>query len=818
MRTVLTGAFALMLASAPALASDWPQFMRSSEHTGDAADEALALPLGLVAQVKLDDAVMTSPAVVGGLAFVVDQMGTAYCVDPKAGKVVWKAWPDGDRAMGFNTSSPCVAKGRVYYGTTAGSFHILDCKDGKVVKTVSVGSPIISAPTFANDSIYFQALDAVLRCLDLDGNEKWTWDHYKRYVEPAESLKKRGFPGGWDRPNYGGGDVAVSGTKVVTSFGWDLVCLEDKGKSAELAWCRRGRGGMAAMSPSICGAAIYVGGVEADGALGLLRLALADGEKLPKGAKGIPVQWTTAAARGTLVTTRESSYCKDVVCLFDCERPQTIMSWMDEKMATPSVTSNALAGERLVMATLRGDLIVQDFAPKPKAGASKFRTPSGKGIGSSPAVSGGMLFFGCDDGCLYVLGPDGKLEPRKDAGPAVCEPRSKVVPATGKAYGWIATAGNQQGTNFADDPALAAPLRLRWATRAFGDFKTPAVATADGDVITITLSRTVTCQEQATGRLRWRVRLPLDQEEWGGSAGLLAEAGRVYVPVVNNRSFPQKGRFYCLDQQTGAVVWSDEIGGGGNDYMTWSRPSPVLAVGKVAFASNPKDTKQTVIQAWDAATGAPAWKVELGAPQGISFGVTDGKAFYYSAAPQYNGPRPKGKPAETVAVEAATGKVLWRTGDFASGLQIALQNERLYMFDSRVVCLGAGDGKPVWTEGVQDGCGRYLSIGPDYHTLRGYGGASGRASLADGKPVAFKARGAQLGGNAHACGPVTLTPKLAVSVTVAGLSVRDAASGEQLWLSPGFAPRGCANPSVANGRVFWPSAANGMIFCWEPEK
>jgi hemolysin-activating ACP:hemolysin acyltransferase len=65
---------------------------------------------------------------------------------------------------------------------------------------------------------------------------------------------------------------------------------------------------------------------------------------------------------------------------------------------------------------------------------------------------------------------------------------------------------------------------------------------------------------------------------------------------------------------------------------------------------------------------------------------------------------------------------------------------------------------------------------------------------------------------------VTLTPKLAISVTVAGLSVRDAASGEQLWLSPGFAPRGCANPSVANGRVFWPSAANGMIFCWEPEK
>src|SRR5262249_44533313 len=125
----------LFLAKASSVqAADWPQFMRSSEHTGDAADEALQLPLGLVAQIKLDDAIMTSPAVVGGLAYVVDQMGTAYCIDPKAGRIVWKASPDGAKAMGANTSSPCVANGRVYYGTTAGTLHILDAKDGKVVK------------------------------------------------------------------------------------------------------------------------------------------------------------------------------------------------------------------------------------------------------------------------------------------------------------------------------------------------------------------------------------------------------------------------------------------------------------------------------------------------------------------------------------------------------------------------------------------------------------------------------------------------------------------------------------------------------------
>jgi len=128
-----------LLLAAPAPASDWPQFMRDSAHTGDAVDEALVMPLGLIAQVKLDDAVMTSPAVVGGLAYVVDQMGTAYCIDPKAGRIVWKASPDGDKVMGSNTSSPCVAKGWVYYGTAAGAFRILDCKDGKTVKA---GRPV----------------------------------------------------------------------------------------------------------------------------------------------------------------------------------------------------------------------------------------------------------------------------------------------------------------------------------------------------------------------------------------------------------------------------------------------------------------------------------------------------------------------------------------------------------------------------------------------------------------------------------------------------------------------------------------------------
>src|SRR5262245_2531306 len=174
-RAFLAAALLWPVAARQEPSSDWPQFMRLAEHTGDAAAETLAFPLGLVAQVRLDDAVLSSPAVVGNRVFVVDQMGTATAIDWPAGKILWKTAPDGERAMGSNTSAPCVARGRVCYGTTAGSFHILDADSGKTIRSLEVGAPITGSATFANGSIYFQTLAAVVHSIDLDGRERWRW-------------------------------------------------------------------------------------------------------------------------------------------------------------------------------------------------------------------------------------------------------------------------------------------------------------------------------------------------------------------------------------------------------------------------------------------------------------------------------------------------------------------------------------------------------------------------------------------------------------------------------------------------------------------
>ena len=56
----------------------------------------------------------------------------------------------------------------------------------------------------------------------------------------------------------------------------------------------------------------------------------------------------------------------------------------------------------------------------PLSGSGKvwsFKTAFGKAISAPVAVCDGQVYFGCEDGYLYVLGPDGKAPlPSKDLG------------------------------------------------------------------------------------------------------------------------------------------------------------------------------------------------------------------------------------------------------------------------------------------------------------------------------------------------------------------------------------------------------------------
>jgi outer membrane protein assembly factor BamB len=823
LRGILAAAILISAAPQEPPPADWPQFMRDPSHTGSAADESLRTPLGLALRVRLDDAVLTSPALVAGRAYVVDQMGTAYAIDARSGKILWKSSPDGPHAMGFNTSSPCVVQGRVCFGTTAGTFHLLDAADGRVLKTLDIRSPILSSPTAANGALYFQALDAVLRSVDLEGKERWRWDHYRRFEEPRETAKAldpvRGgsVMGMFHLPSHGGGDVAVSGARVVTSFGWDAVCLEDAGTEARLLWCNRaptGGDGSAPMSPSISGDWVYLSGMGADGVMAITRLSLGEGKVAKEGRTVDATPWSTPAVRGAMVSSREGShwYGKTGLSLFDFDARQKRATWTDEKEGTPRAASEAFAKEHLVAVTLRGEALVLDLAGK----ASRYQTPGGKGIGSSPAISGGRVYFGSDDGYLYILGPEGNLSPKVDDAPAIHEPRSPVRSAAGRSYGWPTTWGNAANTLFVNDPDLKPPLRLRWASRAFGHHKTPGVAQG-GDLFSVTLQGLVTCQEQATGRMRWRTALP-GPESWS-SAGLLVYSGRLFVPrPVYGNGHKDGSTLYCLDVRTGRLLWSSDIGGRG----AWER-SPAVAAGDLVAFGAQQSVKEgppvAAVQAFEMKTGREAWRVDLDVRNrrtGDIAGASDGKTLYFTAgAGDYKLQPGERKGGEAAAIDAASGKVLWRSTDPYASLHPVLAGDRLLLneYFGDLTCVSAAEGKVFWKR--KAGGYDHLSAGPDYLVLRGYGGHGFKVRLEDGKD---DRECRELGGEGLACGEVALTPEYSFAITVGGLHVREVRTGKLLWRSPGFAPRACVNPVLADGRIFWTSGASGMVFCWEPEK
>ncbi len=559
-----------------AKAGDWPQFMHDSEHTGDADDERLEMPLDLVAQIKLDDAVLTSPAVVGGRVYIVDQMGTAYCVDPDAGRVVWKSTPEGDSVFGSNTSSPCVAKGRVYYGTTAGNLHILDAVTGQLIRSITLGWPIVNAITLANDSIYFQTLDAVVHCLDLDGNTRWQWDYYKK-EEPGEIR------------HYGGATVTVAGKRVVTAIGWEIVYLEDLTTEAKFIWWgRSGHGSDIPLGTTIRGDWVYAAWPRSDGHGSVMRFSLEDGS-FDKDIDMVTEQWAvlgTPAVRGA--TAYFGRHTHGVTAHEFGSGSGAGHQWssfgQEPESLTPSVASPALSDGHCLFTTLGGELVAVDLAARGRGLDAldikpfRFKTPHGKVITSSPAIASGRVYFGSDDGYLYVLGRGEAIEPVKEK-LTLHKPRSRISPAGERAYGWPSDFGGGRNAKFVDDAGFKPPFKLRWAVHSHGNFKQTMCATQQ-DVVYVTLSGLVVSREQATGRIRWRHKLP---EQGSSFSGLLCAQGKVYIPRTRKIGWIEKvpchkDALYCLDGDTGEILWTSEIGVGGI-------LAPVLVDGVLAFGS-----------------------------------------------------------------------------------------------------------------------------------------------------------------------------------------------------------------------------------------
>jgi outer membrane protein assembly factor BamB len=137
--------------------------------------------------------VVSSPAIASGTVYFESYDGNFYAVDAATGQLKWKFVTGGERhyigthihylqpaaeAMpdpwDFYLSSPSVVNGVVYFGSGDKNVYALDANSGVLKWKFQTGDVVHSSPAIANGTLYIGSWDTYLYALDAaTGKEQW---------------------------------------------------------------------------------------------------------------------------------------------------------------------------------------------------------------------------------------------------------------------------------------------------------------------------------------------------------------------------------------------------------------------------------------------------------------------------------------------------------------------------------------------------------------------------------------------------------------------------------------------------------------------
>lgn len=852
---------ALLWCSVVDAAQEWPQLKGDSNRSGNAADVSLQTPLGLVGAVPLTDAILTSPVVSDGKAFVVDGSGVVSAIDTSTLKVVWRFATRGGPGNCNNVASPAVVDDYVHVGTTAGYFYVLNRESGEVVKEIDCGEPIFSAAAVGEDRVYFATLGAQVYAVEPNGEVAWTWDFVKEVVKfdgnrwkGEDWLAFRGDRVNWRDHFVCSRDICLVGKTVVMPAGGRTVFLEDAGDRPKLRVVGEIPAYVGKEYPATFGQSaddagnVYVQWHRRDNA-GRVEIMRLPGDELQ--TSFVAGTETSIDKHGLLSFASVSVRGRDVyrvrpehgrgLCRHTAgqEEPEILCE-------TGSVCSPVLTRDHAVYGGLDGKLYL---VPLDGSGSSALATASSAPITAPVAIAGGRIYVPCEDGYLYVFGPDGKASlPEEDL--QVSKIRSPLTgPLAGEKYDWYTNYGDFSGTN-ANMQGLKPPLRMRWARRLEGTVKHLPVCgggrlymhTAEGQIIAV---------EQDTGRLLWRRYWP---DVYLSFTSPLYVKGKLIVPQAGIK----RSLMRCLDAATGKLLWEAPFTGS----PSWSRQFPPVVHGNVAiyasgsgqYASQgterpfifrgkpverggrevmswiysndnpyyPKDHRPRV-WAWDLDTGKVVWERDFseygrgGNDCGIC--LLDGKLFYstffgYAASQRKRRGLPEKNNGLTACLEPDTGEVNWLTTDYyvTSKCTLSARDGRIYIGgfnrakegtnDRFVWCLNAKDGSLAWRSDAVTSALNVVSVGPQFvfsNALRGKGNVFDRKT---GKVID------SIGHN-YACCRFTLSEPYVLGANMDMIDLSD--NGKLVSTGPAIDSRECLGAVVSNGRIFYMSQASGFV-------
>ena len=692
--TLLTSVVAASVASA----ADWPQYKRDSARTGDAADEKLAFPMQRIVAVRFPAPIYASPAVVGGKVYIQDARGHVACVDAATNKVLWTAKLGGVT----NTSSPAVAKGKVYVGSSAGYLAVLDAASGRLVKKVPADGQVITSPAVTAAGVYFSTTTAKLVKIDFAGNVVWTYaGNAESYTEIAVRGKEMLFV---EAASKYGGHARVS-------------VIIDEGKSAKRGKKYRATYGAGPLCPT--GGPVFGSGgqfaiqgfdSESGGFCIFERDPAARKGRAPvRGKSGRSLIWRDGGplirwndSRVTASVRGKRYYRGDICCSPDGyiwrADPEVLVSGGSQ--SSPALAADHLAvgnddGKLLFFPigakaaepakTVKAATIVKPVWSFTSLGAGK---PNG-GISSSPAISGGMVFFGGEDGVLYGLGKG------KEAVVIDALPKGQMVarPFPGsklKGAEWRSAGGDMGYSAVSADTKLKPPLKIKWRTRVWNSAKGPVIVAA-GMVFQTGRTGQLVALDAETGEVIWRTRHSNKVVE-SRPAAVYAD-GKLLVMRGSFNMFPNSpsggAGIWCHDAVSGKVLWHKSLP------TAYHYNADGLAVldGRV-LTCWPDEKKVLQAAALFLKDGKEAWRRSLGIPagrKGRRFSMAAGDGRWYLSISS----------GRTFGLAAAEGKVLWKTTKehaITGRTRLAFRKGALVVFNSKGAhALDGKTGKHLWT-------------------------------------------------------------------------------------------------------------------------
>ena len=344
---------------------DWPQFHGNQAQSGFVPGH-LPEQLSLVWRFKAGGQVKSSPAIADGRVYIGSSDKHVYALDLKTGKQIWSAILDG-----MVEGSPCLVDNVVYIGTLAGTFYALDAGSGSKRWTFSTGYKLVGGANWFKDSenrlrILIGSYDASIYCIDAQtGKSVWTY--------------KTG--------NYINGSPAVDGGYCVFG-GCDavihLLSVADGAKAGEIK-----TDAYIAGSTAVLGNHVYVGNYNGE----LLKASLPAGE----------IVWLYSTDGRPFVSS--PAVTDDVVVIgggdmrVHCVDNRTGKArWTYTSLGAVD-SSPVIAGDKVVVCSDDGRLYMLSLAD----GRLIWSYEIGRSITSSPAVADGMVVVGCDDGTVYCF-------------------------------------------------------------------------------------------------------------------------------------------------------------------------------------------------------------------------------------------------------------------------------------------------------------------------------------------------------------------------------------------------------------------------------